>query len=51
MKMTLFLKSLGFRNAKVIIEEFVEPHSDKGTWSEVTAKHYGANAKAQYTLT
>ena len=42
---------LGVRVAKVITKEFVEPHSDEDTWSEVTAKEYEANGKAQYALT
>ena len=49
--MNLFLKSLGVRVAKAITKEFVEPHSDKDTWFEATAKDYEANTKAQYTLT
>ena len=49
--MNLFFKSLGVRVAKAISKEFVEPHGDKDTWSEVTAKDYEANAKAQYALT
>jgi len=40
MKMTLFLKSLGFRVAKAITNEFVEPYDDEDAWSEVTAKDY-----------
>ena len=50
-KMTLFLKSLGFRVAKTVTNEFIESHSDKDTWSEATAKNYEANAKTQYALT
>jgi len=42
---------LGVRVAKVITKKFIEPHGDKDTWSEVTAKDYEANAKAQYALT
>ena len=49
--MNLFLKSLGVRIAKAITKEFIEPHSDEYTWSEVTAKNYEANAKTQYALT
>jgi len=50
-KMTLFLKSLGVRVAKAITKEFVEPHRDKDTWCEATAKDYEANTKLQYALT
>ena len=49
--MTIFLKSLGYRVAKAVTKEFVEPHSDEDTWSEATAKDYEANAKTQYALT
>jgi len=49
--MNLFLKSLGVRVVKAITEEFVEPHGDEDTWSEVTAKDNETNAKAQYALT
>ena len=49
--MNLFLKSLGVRVAKSITKEFVKPHDDESTWSEVTAKDYEANVKAQYALT
>ena len=45
-KMNLFLKFLG-----VVAKEFIEPHSDEDIWSEVTAKDYETNAKAQYVLT
>ena len=50
-KMTLFLKSLRVRVAKAITKEFVEPRGDEIIWSEVTAKDYEVNAKAQYALT
>jgi len=50
-KMTLFLKSLGSRLAKVVTKKFVEPHGDEDTWSKVTGKDYDANVKAQYALT
>ena len=43
-KMNLFLKFLGVRVAKSITKEFIEPHSDENTWSEVTAKDYEALA-------
>jgi len=46
MKMTLFLKSLGFRVAKAITKEFVKPHGDEDSWFEATAKDYEANTKA-----
>ena len=49
--MTIFLKSLGYRVAKAVTKEFVEPHSDEDTWSDATAKDYEANVKAQYALT
>jgi len=49
--MTFFLKSLGYRVAKVITREFVEPQGDEDTWSEENAKDYEANAKARYALT
>jgi len=49
--MTLFLKSLGFRVAKVVTKKFVEPHGDKDTYFEAIAKDYEANAKVQYVLT
>jgi len=45
-KMTLFLKSLRVRVAKAITKEFIEPHGDEDTWSEVTTKDYKANDKA-----
>ena len=45
-KMTLFLKSLGFRIAKDITKEFVESHGDEDSWSEATVKDYEANAMA-----
>jgi len=48
--MNLFLKSLGIRVAKTITKEFIEPHGDDDTWSEVTTKDYEADAKAQYPL-
>ena len=51
MKITLFLESLGFRVAKVITIEFVEPYDDVESWSEASTKDYEANAKAQYALT
>jgi len=44
--MTLFLKSLGFKIAKVVTKEHIEPHGDEDTWSESTAKDYEANARA-----
>jgi len=50
-KITLFLKSLGFRVAKAVTKEFVEPHGDEDIWSEATAKNYEANVKAQYART
>jgi len=50
-KMTLFLKSLSHRVAKAVTKEYVERHSDEGTWSESTTKDYEANAKIQYTFT
>jgi len=50
-KMNLFLKSLGVRVTKAITKEFVEPHGNKDTWSEATAKSCEANTKAQYELT
>ena len=49
--MNLFLKSLRVRVAKAITKKLIEPHSDKDTWFEATAKDYKANAKAQYVLT
>ena len=49
-KMNLFPKSLGVRVAKAITKEFVEPHGDEDTWSDITATDYEANAKAQYAL-
>ena len=49
--MNLFLKFLGVKVAKAITKEFIEPHGDEDTWSEVTAKDYEANAKTQYALT
>jgi len=45
-KMTLFLKSLGFRIAKTVTKEYVEPYGYEDTWSESTTKDYEANAKA-----
>jgi len=48
--MTLFFKSLGFRVAKALTKKFVKPHDDGDTWFKITAKHYEANAKAQYAL-
>jgi len=48
--MTLFLRSLGFRIAKVVTKEFIEPHSDEDIWSKATAKDYEANTKTQYAL-
>ena len=45
-KMTLFLKSLGYRVAKVVTKEFVKPHGDDDTWFEFTAKNHEANARA-----
>jgi len=50
-KMTLSFKSLGFRVAKVVTKEYIEPHGDENTWSEATTKNYEANARAQYALT
>ena len=50
-KMNLFLKSLGIKVAKANTKEFVKPHGDEDTWSEVTANDYEANAKVQYALT
>jgi len=44
--MNLFLKSLGVRVAKAITKEFIEPHGDEDTWSEVTTKDYEVNTKA-----
>jgi len=41
--MTLFLKSLGFKVAKVVTKEFVKPHGDEDIQSEATAKDYEAN--------
>jgi len=32
-KMTLFLKFLGCRVAKVVTKEFIEPQGDEETWS------------------
>jgi len=45
-KMTLFLKSLGFRVTEVFTKEFIERHGDGDTWSEASAKNYEANTKA-----
>ena len=45
-KMTSFLKFLGFRVAKAVTKEFMEPYGDENTWSESTTKDYRANAKA-----
>ena len=45
-KITLFLKSLGVRVAKAITKEFIEPHGDEDTWSDVITKDYEANNKA-----
>ena len=50
MKLTLFLKSLGFKAAKVITKEFVEPHDHEKSWSKATSKDYSANTKTQYAL-
>jgi len=44
--MILFLKSLGFRVAKVMTKEYDKPHGDEDAWSESTAKGYEANARA-----
>ena len=49
--MTLFFKSFGFRVAKVMNKEFIEPQGDEDTWCKSTVKDYEANAKAQYRLT
>ena len=38
--MNIFLKSLGVRVTKNITKEFIEPHGDENTWSEVTTKDY-----------
>ena len=43
--MTLFIKSLGFRVAKAVTKEFIEPHGDEDTWSEATAEDYEANLR------
>jgi len=40
-----FLKSLGYKVAKAITKEFVDPHGDEDTWFEATVKDE-ANAKA-----
>jgi len=50
-KMTLFLKSLEFRVAKVVTKKLIEPHDNEDIWSEATAKNYETNAEAQYALT
>ena len=49
--MTLFLKSLECRVTKAVTKKFVEPHKDKESWSETSAKDYEADVKAQYALT
>ena len=49
-KMNLFLKSLGFRVAKDITKEFIEPHGNEDTWSEATAKEYKAMLKPNMHL-
>ena len=50
-KKTLFLKSLGFRVAKVVTKEYVKPHGDEDIWLETTAKDCEANTRVQYALT
>jgi len=45
-KLTIFLKSLGGRVAITTTKEFVEPHGDDDTWSDVIEKDYEANANA-----
>ena len=47
-KMTLFFESLGFRVAKVMNKEFIEPQGDEDTWCKSIVKDYKANAKEQY---
>ena len=44
--MTLFLMYLGYRVAKFMTKECIEPHTDEDTWSESTAKDYEPNARA-----
>jgi len=49
-KMTVFLKFLGSRVAKVVNKPFNIPIGDKNTWSGITTKEFDANAKAYSEL-
>ena len=49
-KMIIFLQSLGSWVAKAVTKLYSAPTGDDGTWSDIAAKEYEANSKAQNAL-
>ena len=48
--MTVFLKFLGSRVAKVVNKPFNIPIGDENTWCNIATKEFDVNVKAHYAL-